>query len=105
MDVYEALYTTRAMRRVRPDPIPADVQAKIMDAAVRAPSGGNAQGWRFLLVDDAEAKAKIAPLYRDSLGKLWTTIYADRIAAANADPESPDGAQMLRIQRSAQHLA
>jgi nitroreductase len=93
------------MRRVKPDPIPVDVQAKIMDAAVRAPSGGNTQGWRFLLVDDAEVKAKIGPLYRDALGKLWTTIYADRIAAANADPESPEGAQMLRIQRSAQHLA
>lgn len=44
MDVYEALYTTRAMRRVRPDPIPAEVQARILDAAVRAPSGGNTQG-------------------------------------------------------------
>ena len=36
MDVYEALYTTRAMRRVRPDAIPQDVQARILDAAVRA---------------------------------------------------------------------
>ena len=35
MDLHEALYTTRAMRRVRPDPIPADVQARMMDAAVR----------------------------------------------------------------------
>jgi len=36
MDVREALYTTRAMRRVKPDPIPADVQARILDAAIRA---------------------------------------------------------------------
>ncbi len=41
MDVYEAIYTTRAMRRVKPDPIPEDVLKKIMDAAVRGPSGGN----------------------------------------------------------------
>ena len=33
MDVYEALYTTRAMRRVKPDPIPPDVQQRILDAA------------------------------------------------------------------------
>lgn len=46
MDVYEALYTTRAMRRVKPDPIPEAVQARILDAAIRAPSGGNGQGWR-----------------------------------------------------------
>ena len=46
MDIREALYTTRAMRRVKPDPIPMDVQARIMDAAVRAPSGGNVGGVR-----------------------------------------------------------
>ena len=59
MDVREALYTTRAMRRVKPDPIPDDVQARILDAAIRAPSGGNAQGWRFLIMDDKEQIAKI----------------------------------------------
>ena len=52
MDIAEALYTTRAMRRVKPDPIPLEVQARILDAAIRAPSGGNTQNWRFLLVDD-----------------------------------------------------
>ena len=41
MDIYEALYTTRAMRRCRPDKIPMDVQQRILDAAVRAPTGGN----------------------------------------------------------------
>jgi len=43
MELYEALYTTRAMRRVRPDPIPAGVQARILDAAIRAPSGGTSR--------------------------------------------------------------
>ena len=58
MELHEALYTTRAMRRVRPDPIGHDIQARILDAAIRAPSGGNAQPWRFILVDSsAEAGA------------------------------------------------
>src|SRR5579871_5734144 len=105
MDVYEALYTTRAMRRVRPDPIPMDVQARILDAAVRAPSGGNTQNWRFLLVDDPAVKAKIGPLYRDSISSLWATFYKDRIAEAEAARDTPEGAQMLRVARSAQHLA
>lgn len=105
MDVYEALYTTRAMRRVRPDPIPADVQARILDAAIRAPSGGNTQGWRFLLVDDSEVKAQLATLYRKALTTLWETFYAERLAAARADADSPDSASMLRIQRSADWLA
>jgi len=71
MDIEEALYTTRAMRRVRPDPVPLDVQAKILDAAIRAPSGGNTQNWRFLLVDDHDVIVKVGPLYRHSIDQLW----------------------------------
>ncbi|GIU86605.1 MAG: nitroreductase [Acidimicrobiia bacterium] len=105
MDVYEALYTTRAMRRVRPDPIPLEVQRRILDAAVRAPSGGNMQNWRFLLVDDPAVKQRLGPIYRDCLSMLWASIYKDRLEAARANPEDPEHAQMLRVQRSAQHLA
>ena len=105
MDVYEALYTTRAMRRVTTEPIPMDVQAKILDAAVRAPSGGNTQNWRFLLVDSPEVKGRIAPLYKAAIAMLWETIYADRLAAAHADPESPESISMFSVQRSANWLA
>ena len=105
MDVYEALYTTRAMRRVKPDPIPVEVQKKILDAAIRAPSGGNTQNWRFMLVDDAGVKKKLGPIYRECMTQLWATIYKERLEAANADPDDPENASMLRIQRSAQHLA
>jgi nitroreductase len=105
VDIYEALYTTRAMRRVRPDPVPMEVQARILDAAIRAPTGGNAQNWAFLLVDDKEVLGRIAPLYRDSIDQLWSVIYADRLAAAAADPEAPESIAMLKVQRSAQWLA
>ncbi len=105
MDVYEALYTTRAMRRVLPNPIPVDVQERILDAAIRAPSGGNNQNWRFMLVDDADVKAKLAPIYQRCMAQLWVTIYKERLDAANADPTDPEHAELLRIQKSAQHLA
>jgi nitroreductase len=59
MDIHEALYTTRAMRRIKPDPIPLDVQQRILDAAVRAPSGGNTQNWRFLVVDDPDVRNQL----------------------------------------------
>lgn len=68
MDVYEALYTTRAMRRLRPDPVPLDVQARILDAAIRAPNVE--QQWRFLLVDDRDVIAALAPLYRMASERL-----------------------------------
>jgi nitroreductase len=105
VDVYEALYTTRAMRRVLPDPIPLDVQRRILDAAVRAPSGGDMQNWRFLLVDDEEVKAQLGPIYRKCMSQLWATFYKDRIDAASADPANPDSVQFFKMQRSAQHLA
>lgn len=105
MDLHEALYTTRAMRRVRPDPIPDDVQARILDAAIRAPSGGNAQNWRFLLVDDPEVRGKLGPIYRECLSQLWATFYKPRIDAAEADPDSADSKQLFRIKKSADHLA
>ncbi len=105
MDIYEALYTTRAMRRVKADPIPEPVQAKILDAAIRAPSGGNTQNWRFMLVDDPEVKAQLGPLYRECAALLWATGYRERLEQATANPDDPASISMLKVQRSAQHLA
>src|SRR6478672_3564205 len=68
MDIYEALYTTRSMRRLKPDPIPYDAQARILDAAIHAPHVG--EMWRFVLVDDAEIKAKLAPLYLQAFERM-----------------------------------
>lgn len=105
MDVYEALYTTRAMRRVRPDPIPLDIQRKILDAAIRAPSGGNSQGWRFLLVDDKDVLGRLGPVYRGCIEQVFTVFYGDRMAAALAAPDEPESVAMLKMHRSAKHLA
>jgi nitroreductase len=104
MDVREALYTTRAMRRVSSEPIPQDVVARILDAAIRAPSGGNMQAWKFLVVTDAEVRSKLAPLYQDCIAQLWKTIYAARLQAAQNDPDDPENAQFLRVYRSASWL-
>lgn len=105
MDVAEALYTTRAMRRVRPDPIPDEIQQRILDAAIRAPSGGNSQSWRFLLVDDEAVRGRLGPVYRGCLEQVFTVFYGDRVAAAHASPDEPESRAMLAMQRSAQHLA
>ncbi|MEV0967682.1 nitroreductase family protein [Microtetraspora glauca] len=101
MDVFEALYTTRAMRRVRPDPIPMEVQERIMDAAVRGPSGGNTQGWRFLLVDDPDVKARLGPLYRDALAVLFEGHYRPMRERAEASGDTAT----LNVLKSAKHLA
>jgi nitroreductase len=105
VDLYEALYTTRAMRRVTSKPIPLDVQARIIDAAIRAPTGGNVQAWRFVLVDDPALVARVGPLYRDAMDQLWATVYRDRIEAAARQPRTEQSAQFDRVRRSAQWLA
>ena len=104
MDAREVLYTTRAMRRVKPDPIPEDVIARILDAAIRAPSGGNAQSWKFVVVDDRDQIAKLAPIYQDAMAQLWASFYKERIDAAMADPDDPEYAQWLKVYRSASWL-
>ena len=105
VDVWEALYTSRAMRRMKPDPVPMDVQARIMDAAVRAPSGGDSQPWRFLLVDDPSVKAQLAGPYQEAVAMLWRGHYAAQVAAAEADPDSPSSQRFLKLRSSVQHLA
>jgi nitroreductase len=97
MDVYEALYTTRAMRRLKPDPIPYDVQARILDAAIRAPNID--QGWRFILVDDAEIKSKLAPLYLQGMQRLMAEY------GVNLDDLLKLDLPMGKAARSAYHLA
>lgn len=94
MDLYEALYTTRAMRRMKPDPIPYETQARILDAAIRAPH--IAEQWRFILVDDPAIKARLAPLYQQGM----RTLAGDAIDEM-AKQDSPLG----RTARSGLHLA
>ncbi len=64
MDLYNAMSTQRAVRRLRPDPIPEDVLQRVLTAATWAPSGGNHQQWRIVLVRDADKKQTLEDLYR-----------------------------------------
>src|SRR5690606_31165160 len=101
MDLFEALYTTRAMRRVSPDPVPEEVAAAMLDAAIRAPSGGNSQNWRFIVVTDPEVRSRLGPLYRRAWDRLRSTVYAGRWEKAQ---EAGDEAA-LAVMRSSQWLA
>jgi nitroreductase len=57
-DLFEIIRTTRSMRRLKPDPVPNELIRQILEAGVCAPSGGNMQRWRFLVIRDAYAKEK-----------------------------------------------
>ncbi len=66
MSLGEAMFTQRAIRRLKPDPIPDEVMRDIMEAAIRAPNGGNNQGWRFIIVKDAETRKQLGELYHEA---------------------------------------
>jgi nitroreductase len=65
IDLYEAMSTLRAVRRLKPDPIPDDVLQRILKAASWAPTGGNAQPWRIIVVKNSDSKRRLGDLYAE----------------------------------------
>jgi nitroreductase len=101
--VDELLTTTRAVRK-RLDldrPVPPEVIEECLELAIQAPTGGNRQGWRWVVVTDPEKRKGLADLYR--LG--WNAAYRDQgeDAMVNATPDN--AAQQRRVYSSADYLA
>ncbi len=63
------------MRRVKPDPIPQDIVKSMLDAAIRSPSGGNSQNWRWLTVTDRPMMEHLGRLYAEAWKELNETFY------------------------------
>lgn len=59
-DIREAIFARRSVRRFRPDPVPDHALAQILTAAQWAPSAGNHQPWRFIVIRDGETKRALA---------------------------------------------
>jgi len=90
--VYEAMRTCRAVRRLRPDPVPDDLLRRVLEAATWAPTGGNAQPWRIVVVRDPARKRRLGELYRTG----WEA-YAK---AARARLDDLEGAERARAERT-----
>jgi nitroreductase len=65
--LFEVLYTCRAMRRLKPDPVPRELLLKLIDAANQAATGGNLQSARWIVVQDPAQKAKLAALNKKAV--------------------------------------
>ena len=63
-DSFEIIRTTQSMRRLKPDPVPNELIRKILEAGTCAPSGGNMQRWRFLIIRDAGVKRTVGAYYK-----------------------------------------
>lgn len=66
MSLREAMETQRAIRRLKPDPVSDQVLMRCIEMALKAPTGGNAQAWEWIVVRDAEVKRRLARLYRQA---------------------------------------
>ena len=66
MPLGEVVFTQRAIRRIKPDPIPDTDLRDILEAAIRAPSGGNRQPWHFVVVKDTKLRAQLGELYYEA---------------------------------------
>jgi nitroreductase len=64
---FDVLYTQRAIRYFRTDPVPRDLLLKVIEAGTKAPSGSNRQPWAFLVVDDAPTREEISRLLKEHL--------------------------------------
>ncbi|TMJ67356.1 MAG: nitroreductase [Alphaproteobacteria bacterium] len=97
--VFEIIHSLRAMRRLKPDPVPDDLIRQILLAGQAAPSGGNNQRWRFLVLKDPEIKKKVQVYYK----KAFDEVVGPRYASSPPPPGS-DAAKYSRQHRAVQYL-
>lgn len=77
LTIHQAIYSTRAMRRLKPDPVPAEDLRYIIDAATQAPTGQNQQLWSFVVLVDPEPRQRLAELYRELGRKIVKPVAED----------------------------
>src|SRR5262245_42235676 len=102
MEFFDVATTQRSIRRLKADPIPEAVLHQIMDAAVCAPSGGNRQGWSFVVIRDAATRASVGALYRECWGELMKTPYCAGVSGAPSD--SREGKMLASARHLSEHL-
>ena len=88
--LFEAIFGQRQITRYKPDPVPREAIGKIIEAATKAPNGGNRQLWEFIVVTDGALIERIGRIY----GELWLGYYG-------TEPPADES----RAHRSARYLA
>ena len=97
--LFEALYSTRALRRFTSDPVDDETLFQVLDAAIRAPAGSNMQIWHFLVVRDEEKRRQIGEMY----WQTWSQYGKQYVDDPTKIDELPR--QMRLVVRSTDDLA
>jgi nitroreductase len=96
--LFEAIYTARSIRRLKPDPVPVELITAILDAARQAPSAGDIEGWGFVVVRDADLRQELGAIYRKA-SDIAAAMYAARGRPAHMSQKTYD-----RLMASGAHL-
>ena len=98
-NVFDIMRTTRAMRRLKPDPVPDELVVSILLAGIGAPSGGNSYTWHFLVVKDVAIKKAVQVIYM----KAYDEIIGPRYSSA-APPPGSDAGKYARQHKAVEYL-
>jgi nitroreductase len=101
MELFEALLGTRAMRRLKSDPVPDALILKILRAGQAAPSAGNGQSWGFIVVKDRAVKEQVQRFYLQAWDEVAGPHYRHRIEAAMDEERG----RLQRQMDAAEHLS
>jgi nitroreductase len=98
VDVFEAIHTARMLRVLKPDPVPDALIQRILEAAICAPSAGNAQTWSFIAVTDELQRKRLGDAYRRA------SVSVRDFYAALGRPAHMSDEEFMRFLRSGLHL-
>ena len=98
-DIFDIIHTTRAMRRLKPDPVPDALIRKILEAGICAANGGNMQKWRFMVIRDTAKKKAVQVVYK----RAYDQIIGPRYASSSPPPGS-DAARYKRQHDAVEYL-
>jgi len=101
MDLFEALSTTRAVRRFTDEPVTDEEIWTCLRAAAQGPSGGNIQPWQFLIVTEAAVKQALGAIYRRAYDRYEPALLAARPPFRSEE----ERASFERMARASRHLA
>src|SRR5437588_11976281 len=90
-NIWEAMSTMRAMRRLKPDPVPDDLIQKILQAGQWAPTEIDRAPWRVIVVSDADVKKQEQAYY--------SRLYDEQVGPRYASSAPPPGSDAARYQR------
>jgi nitroreductase len=99
--LFDIMFSTRAMRRLKPDPVPRALIEQILRAGQAAPNGGNTQRWGFIVVEDPAIKKQVQAYYQRAYDEFVAGYYGQH---RDSLPEGEPREKLERQQAAVIHL-